>query len=72
MAQMPAAVVAFDLGSLCEEPYIFRVFHRIGCYRLCETGPASGRLELGLRAKKRLSAPRADVGALIRAVPILP
>ena len=69
MAEMSSASAAEHFCSFCEKADV--VFQRniANVDRLDEARPAGAGLELGLRAKKRLSATCADISALISAVP---
>ena len=70
MAEMPSAIAADYFCSFGEKADVFFQGDIANVDRFNKTGPASAGLELGLGAKKRLSASCADIGALIIAVPI--
>ena len=70
MAEMRATIAADDFCSFGEKADVFFQCDIADVDGFDEAGPAGAGLELGLGAKKRLSASCADIGALIGAVPI--
>lgn len=71
MAEMALAAAAEDFSSFGKKADIFFENNIINIDRFCEAGPAGIRFELGLGAKKRLTASCTDIDAFFGGVPIL-
>jgi hypothetical protein len=70
MAEMRATVAADHFCSFGEKADVFFQSNIADVDGFNKAGPAGAGLELGLGAKKRLSASCADIGTLIGAVPV--